>query len=1676
MTDVAKLQIQVDSTPALKAAENLAALDKAAGRVVKQAKNLKQAKLGTTAKTGGAAFSAISKPVEQAITDLTNFGKSLDSQAISIGNLKKSVGDVGTDFEKVAEAVRKLSSDEQGTALDTVVGRIERFGEAARKAVPGLKGAAKMAAALKTNTKGIARRLGSINGKFEELATSTEGSRKGLASNARLAGQAATRFEKLQEQVKQSAGSMKNLEKALNSTTPAGKRAAGSIREVGFSSLRANGFVRQFATGLGLVSGGFALATGLKGFVKALADFEFQAAKTAAVTIRMGTAFDVAAQQQQQLAVQARELGASTRFTAVQAAEAQFFLARAGFDANEVLAATPATLDIAAAGYIELGRAADIASNVLQQFSLNTSQLTDVGDALVFTANNANTSVEQMAQALNYAGPFAASLGVTVNEATAAIGALGNAGIQGSLAGTNFRGILVSLLSPSREAGEELDKLGARLGGAREQFDVASLGIKDVLINLREATAAAPDASESLAKIFNRRNVSGALALSKNVEDFVDLLNGLDSDLGSAKKVADFVDDTLLGAILRLKSAAVELALEMGQDGIGKSLRDFVDNFSEGLRVLAGSPAILQSNIAAATKFAEGIRLAIDAIKGLVVGGLVAGLASSLGSLTLQLSKAAKGATVLQNVILGSRASFGKAKDAYSAFLLRTRSSTVAMGSFSGTATKVAKGVLPALAVGLRGVGAAMGVLAGPVGAVIGLLAAFGPSLIKSKSTVAGLDDISNAFDRTAQAAEAARRRVEAFGEQGSRLDDFRERVAAVGDADLGKGVEGTVKALPSLIQSLSSASRALTDFRQSARGVNRDSAVLGTELFDLLNADGRGAAFGINGVAFALTKVAEASGDAEALKQVRDLIAELGIAADDLERSLDLAILNDPDRQVKQIERVERRAERAAKVLRDIQGGSVLAPIDLREVEDADATLARLTGRVQDAAAQVLRLEVAADLDIDVEDLPQNVNEAIANAVSEVFPAGGARRQALEVGITPTLIGAKGGFTLDKQVVELVETIRASTGTLEIVPVRSIDPEVKKLEELFDTARKLATKTSADAVKREQELTRQGDIRAKLIKLGEEQDATAQEELITAKRLAGLGELEKQRELALIDLERQVAEAKGETLYAVSETGEVTRQIIGDQVKSNVLAKFALAISERNLAATKKDAEQAARLEARIGARVNDEVAANDELRRRLGIATELTEQERVRAQVARELSKVQIKDSATLLALTAALSASFTEIARQRRIAAAGKEVEGIVKQNESLREQINEIRGIKDATDQLSAVEAARQLLLDTGLKENNSQFDKYLDRLAAAILKNRELKDELFNAEGDSFIAERTKEVERLEKQVEDGGQLSPQSRALFAAQDQGRGEDQAFIDQLAELEGKADAANASLAALNQTAKETTKVGDFGEFLTSFREQTEAIKIQAGLISELSVEEERNRAIRDNNLVLSQDQITTLDEEIVKRREAQVALEDYNKQQQIDAAVQQQQQQLAKGLTDVALGAKTAEEAMLGFVNQLLAAIVQAQIFKALGPLFGGAGGLGSIIGGGIAPGVGSYRGNVFTNGTVDNQYYRGGVPYLDQLPKIGSIPAAFRGADGSLNTLREGGSSEAILPLDRDGSGRLGVRMTGGSVGGNSTVNTTNNTTVQNFNLSTPEDTFGLTDRQRERRMARFNRR
>lgn len=328
----------------------------------------------------------------------------------------------------------------------------------------------------------------------------------------------------------------------------------------------------------GAAGGAFAAFSSIKFAVQAGAEFEQQMATVEGVMRASG-------EEMSRMTDLAREMGETTRFKATEAADALKFLGMTGFNAAEAMEALPGVLDLAAASETELGRSADIASNILKTFQLETQELGRVNDVLVGTMTRSNVNMEQLAESMKFAGPVANAFGFSIEETAGLIGKLGDAGVQGSMAGTQLAFAM-----------HKANKVAADMG-------LESADLIDVLDDLNKQGADAAD----IMQLFGLRGGRAALILRDMIPEIRSFQQELHTVGGEAKDLAEKKMATLQGAWLEFKSAVESVAI------------DAFNQFGEGLNsVLRGITGFVRENKAAIASIGSGFANAMEFVDTLI--------------------------------------------------------------------------------------------------------------------------------------------------------------------------------------------------------------------------------------------------------------------------------------------------------------------------------------------------------------------------------------------------------------------------------------------------------------------------------------------------------------------------------------------------------------------------------------------------------------------------------------------------------------------------------------------------------------------------------------------------------------------------------------------------------------------------------------------------------------------------------------------------------------------------------------------------------------------------------------------------------------------------------------------------------------------------------------------------
>ncbi len=284
---------------------------------------------------------------------------------------------------------------------------------------------------------------------------------------------------------------------------------------------------------------------------------DFEAAMSEVGAISGATGRDLEA-----LEAKAKEMGATTKFSASQSAEGLKYMAMAGWDTQKMLEGLPGVLSLAAASGEELGTVSDIVTDAMTAFGMEASQAGEFADILAAASSNANTNVGMLGESFKYVAPVAGALGYEADETAIALGLMANAGIKASQAGTAMRSILTRLAKPTKESGTAMDTLGISLTDSEGKMK----SFATIMDDLRTAMRGMNEDQQAMiaAQLGGQQAMSGLLAIvNASEEDFNKLSDAIYNSTGAAEGMSKEMQDNLQGRLTILKSSLEGVALQL---------------------------------------------------------------------------------------------------------------------------------------------------------------------------------------------------------------------------------------------------------------------------------------------------------------------------------------------------------------------------------------------------------------------------------------------------------------------------------------------------------------------------------------------------------------------------------------------------------------------------------------------------------------------------------------------------------------------------------------------------------------------------------------------------------------------------------------------------------------------------------------------------------------------------------------------------------------------------------------------------------------------------------------------------------------------------------------------------------------------------------------------------------
>lgn len=403
---------------------------------------------------------------------------------------------------------------------------------------------------------------------------------------------------------------------------------------------------KMSALGSSLTSSGKSLTTAVTlpvvglgtAAVKTAADFDSAMAEVQAISGATGSEFD-------SLRDKAKEMGAKTKFSASESAEAMKYMAMAGWKTEDMLGGIEGIMNLAAASGENLGSVSDIVTDALTAFGLQAQDSAHFSDVLAAASNNANTNVSMLGESFKYVAPVAGSLGFSVEDTSTALGLMANSGIKASAAGTALRTILTNMVKPTDQMQAAMDTLGFSMTDSEGNMK----SLNQIMVDLRGGFDGLSESEKAsvAAALAGKEGMSGLLAIvNTGEEDFNKLTDAINSADGTAQKMSDTMLNNLGGQLTILKSTLEGIAISFGDilmpaiQKITEKLQEFADwlnNLDEDQKKTIVTIATVVAAIGPVLLILGNLFKTISKISGVIqalpsVLGIITGVFKSIGT------------------------------------------------------------------------------------------------------------------------------------------------------------------------------------------------------------------------------------------------------------------------------------------------------------------------------------------------------------------------------------------------------------------------------------------------------------------------------------------------------------------------------------------------------------------------------------------------------------------------------------------------------------------------------------------------------------------------------------------------------------------------------------------------------------------------------------------------------------------------------------------------------------------------------------------------------------------------------------------------------------------------------------------------------------------------------------
>ena len=401
-----------------------------------------------------------------------------------------------------------------------------------------------------------------------------------------------------------------NIKSAINASNNLKSSLGGStsgMKGLGSQSTSAGNILTSLASKAAVAVGAFVGVRQAVDFGKDIVDtgmqFEQGMANVSAISGATGGELEA-------LSAKAKEMGANTKFSAIEAADAMSYMGMAGWNSSQMIDGIGGIMNLAAASGEDLASVSDIVTDSLTAFGLKASDSAQFADVLAVASSKSNTNVSMLGESFKNVAATAGAMGYSMQDTTTALGVMANAGIKGADAGTSLRGVLTRLAKPTKEVDAAMSALGLSAVNA----DGSMKPLSQLIPEMQNKFAGLTDAEKGqyATMIAGKNALSGFLSLvNSSPDDFASLSDAINNSSGAAQSMADTMNDTVSGKLTLLKSQfeGVKIAIF---DALGSSqFKGVLQSMSDGLGAV--TPYVTTLTVA----IGNGLFSAIQTISGI---------------------------------------------------------------------------------------------------------------------------------------------------------------------------------------------------------------------------------------------------------------------------------------------------------------------------------------------------------------------------------------------------------------------------------------------------------------------------------------------------------------------------------------------------------------------------------------------------------------------------------------------------------------------------------------------------------------------------------------------------------------------------------------------------------------------------------------------------------------------------------------------------------------------------------------------------------------------------------------------------------------------------------------------------------------------------------------------------